>query len=96
MRVDLSAEALAQVEDIDGWWRQSRPAAPDLFLQELEQALADLGSMPSLGTPYGPGESSVRRVLLRRSHYHVYFVRQGHRIAVVAVWSCFRGRGPDL
>ena len=96
MKVDLSEEADDQVDEIDIWWREHRLAAPDLFTNKLEQALADLGTMPSLGTIYDVGEQTVRRLLLRRSHYHLYFVHEPDRIYVVAVWSAFRGRGPKL
>ena len=96
MKVELSREADAQVAAIDAWWREHRLAAPELFTNELEQALADLAAMPSLGTIYEIGDPGVRRLLLRRSHYHLYFLRERDRIYVVAVWSAFRGRGPKL
>jgi hypothetical protein len=38
----------------------------------------------------------VRRLLLKRSHYHLYFVEQADRVFVVAVWSTYRGPGPRL
>lgn len=96
MNVELSQEAERQVEAIDAWWRAQRLAAPDLFTRELEQAFSDLEDMPSLGTIYQAGAKTVRRLLLRRSHYHLYFVEEPERIYVVAVWSAFRGRGPKL
>jgi hypothetical protein len=36
VRVELSEEADAQVDEIDIWWRENRLAAPDLFTDELE------------------------------------------------------------
>lgn len=96
MRVELSDEASAQTEKIDAWWRRNRLAAPDLFMDEVDRALAELGAMPSLGTVYRPGSVGVRRLLLRRTHYYLYFIEEPDRIYVVAVWSCFRGRGPKL
>ncbi len=92
----LSGEAEGQIEKIDAWWRANRLAAPDLFTSELEQGLADLGASPSLGTIYDAGAQTVRRLLLPRSHDHLYFVHEPERIYVVAVWSAFRGRGPKL
>ena len=96
MNVELSEEAEGQVDEIDAWWRANRLAASDLFAGELEQALADLGALPSLGTIYEVGTQTVRRLLLYRSHYHLYFVHEPDRIYVVAVWSALRGRGPKL
>jgi plasmid stabilization system protein ParE len=96
VRVEFSAEADAQVAEIDTWWRTNRLAAPNLFIDELAHALVDLGQMPSMGTAYEAGAVSARRVLLRRTHYHVYVVEERDHLVVVAVWSCFRGRAPQL
>lgn len=96
MRVELSDEAYEQVREIDAWWRENRHAAPDLFANELEQALLTLEQKPMLGTRYEAGVKEVRRLLLRRTHFHVYFIEREERLYVVAVWSAFRGRGPTL
>jgi plasmid stabilization system protein ParE len=96
LRVELSDEAHAQVRDIDEWWRQNRLSAPDLFTAELTDALMRLERIASLGSPYEAGSRRVRRLLLRRTHYHLYFVEEPDRRFVVAVWSAFRGRRPKL
>jgi plasmid stabilization system protein ParE len=95
VKVELSDEAKAAVSRVDAWWRQNRPAAPDLFLDELEQALGTLAQVPALGAHYDP-KPGVRRLLLKRTHYHLYFTEQADRVLVVAVWSTYRGRGPKL
>jgi plasmid stabilization system protein ParE len=95
VKVELSDEARAEVARIDAWWRQNRPAAPDLFVDELEQALLALRDAPAIGTHYEP-KPGVRRLLLKRTHYHLYVVDQADHIVVVAVWSTYRGRGPKL
>jgi plasmid stabilization system protein ParE len=96
VRVELSDEAHAQVKEIDAWWRANRLAAPDLFTTELGNALTMLERTPTLGSPYEAGTKRVRRLLLRRTHYHLYFVEEDDRLFVVAVWSAFRGRAPKL
>ena len=60
---------------------------------ELSDALEQT---PTLGCKYNFDRKTARRLLLRRTHYHVYFVPEGDHIVVVAVWSAFRGRGPKL
>lgn len=95
MKVELSDEARAEVERADAWWRENRPAAPDLFANELDQALIALEGAPGIGVRYEP-KPSVRRLLLQRTSYHLYFVAQADRVYVVAVWSAYRGRGPEL
>ncbi len=95
MKVELSAKARAQVREIDAWWRENRQAAPDLFTDELDRALFALEETPALGVRYAP-RPSVRRLLLKRSGYHVYAQEEPERVFVVAVWSVFRRRGPRL
>jgi hypothetical protein len=94
LKVELSSEAHGQVRQIDAWWRENRRGAPDLFAEEIDRALRDLGGSPTLGVCYQA--KSVMRLLLRRTHHHVYFIREPERVFVVAVWSVFRGRGPTL
>lgn len=35
MRVVVSADALADIEASDSWWRANRPTAPDLVRSEV-------------------------------------------------------------
>lgn len=95
MKVELSGEARAEVERADAWWRENRPAAPDLFANELDQALIALEGAPGLGLRYEP-KPGIRRLLLQRTSHHLYFLVQADRVYVVAVWSAYRGRGPAL
>ncbi len=95
MKVELSAEAQAQVDHIDAWWRENRRAAPNLFAEELEQALRTLAETPAVAVRYAP-KPSVRRLLLGRTHHHLYVIEEAGRVYVVAVWSAYRGRGPRL
>jgi plasmid stabilization system protein ParE len=95
VKVELSAEAQAQIDRIDAWWRKNRQAAPNLFAEELEEALHILAETPALALRYGP-RPSVRRLLLKRTHHHLYIVEELARVYVVAVWSAYRRRGPRL
>jgi hypothetical protein len=49
VKVELSAEAEAQVLHIDAWWRRERRASPDLFETELDATFERLGRSPKLG-----------------------------------------------
>jgi plasmid stabilization system protein ParE len=92
-----SPEADEDIRRIDSWWREQRPAAPDLFVNELSEAFALLAETPEIGHRYArPGIPGVRRLLLRATRYHVYYVFDGNIAAVLSVWSAVRGRGPRL
>jgi plasmid stabilization system protein ParE len=95
VKVAVSAEAHAQIDRIDAWWRENRTAAPDLFAQELEAALRTLAETPAVAVRYA-AKPHVRRLLLRRTHHHLYVIEEAASVFVVAVWSAYRGRGPRL
>lgn len=92
--VDACAED--DIDRVDAWWQQNA-GAPDLFRNELAHMFALLASTPQMGVPYRrrriPG---LRRVLLRSTRYHVYYVFDGSRVIVLSVWSAVRRRGPRL
>jgi len=95
--VILSPRAKGQIEAIDRWWREHRPAAPRLFRQEIAAAFALVAIAPRCGRPYQASPvPRVRRVLLRATRYHVYYVVRATEIEVLAVWSAVRGTGPEL
>jgi len=95
--VRITPEADAQISEIDEWWRNNRPAAPDLFLNELAVSFDVIGHGPNIGRPYRLSPvSDTRRVLLAKCRYHVYYVPQVDDIRVLAVWHARRGVGPPL
>jgi plasmid stabilization system protein ParE len=95
----VTPETEAQVEQAAAWWRENRPAAPDLFSQELAGAFDLLARAPQVGRRYLrrsiPG---LRRLLLPSTRYHVYYVHAAgsDTCVILAVWSAVRGRGPRL
>ena len=93
--VALTERASAQVDAVDDWWRANRSSAPELFAQELADALDLLSVMPQAGRRYErSGVSGVRRLVLRATRHHVYYRVDPEQITVLAVWSAVRGRGP--
>jgi plasmid stabilization system protein ParE len=53
--------------------------------------------MPRLGRRIAhPEVVFLRRILMRASRYHVYYVTDGEIVMILAVWSAVRGSGPDL
>jgi plasmid stabilization system protein ParE len=93
----VAPEAEAQIEAIDTWWRENRPASPELFEQELSQAFSTLEVAPEAGHRYShPEVKGVRRVLLRSTRNHVYYVDTGDIVVILAVWGAVKKSGPDL
>lgn len=65
----------------------------------MKEAVAQLRTQPATGTIYRTrrGET-LRRLLLPRTEYHLYYVlaETDPIVVVVAVWSARRGRQPRL
>ncbi len=95
--VRTSPEADAQIREIDSWWRRNRPAAPDLFLNELSDSFQLIAGAPQIGRLYRQSPvPHVRRLLLKKTRYHVYYVIVAGEVRVLAVWHAQRGVGPPL
>jgi hypothetical protein len=98
MKLRVMARAAEQVRAVDAWWRDHRSDTAE-FINEFAHALDLLKASPELGAAYGPKAAfGVRRLLLPASQHYLYYVhnRERHTIRVLAVWSCYRGRGPGL
>jgi plasmid stabilization system protein ParE len=97
LTVVFQRRAAREIEAVDEWWRANRMASPDLFVSELDAMVSAVALMPTLGAPAKAERASgVRRVLLRRTRYHVYYRVRGEVLEVLAVWHAARGVGPGL
>lgn len=68
LTIAFTPRATKQTRRALAWWRENRPAAPDLFEQELRNVLALVAAAPSLGAVARDQRvKDVRRVLLRRT-----------------------------
>ena len=98
MTLRLTPRALAEAKRIKAWWRRNRPAAPELFDQELAAALDRIAQAPGLGRLYEEGDLDVpvRRVLLPKTLNHVYYTEDGQGVVVLSVWGALHEGGPKL
>jgi hypothetical protein len=97
VKVDFSDRALREMQRIDASWRK-RASSPDVFLDELERTIELIETTGLLGAIYDvKAKHPVRRLLMKKSEYHVYLVRKSDDlIVVVSIWSARRKRGPKL
>jgi plasmid stabilization system protein ParE len=95
--IQTTPEADAQIIKIDDWWRRNRFAAPDLFLDELTASFDIIRHTPQIGRLYRQSPvPGTRRILLKGTRYHVYYVPRADEVRVLAVWHAQRGVGPPL
>jgi plasmid stabilization system protein ParE len=68
-----------------------------LFADELAAAFDIIARTPNIGRSYQhPAVRGTRRILLRQTRYHVYYVASAEAVIVLAVWHARRGVGPPL
>jgi len=97
LAVVFQRRATRDAEEIDAWWRKNRPTAKSLFADELNRVLAAVSLMPSLGAPARSERvRDVRRVVLRKTRYFVYYRVRGGALEVLAIWHAARGEDPRL
>ena len=95
--VRTTPEADAQIREIDDWWRSNRRSSVDLFLDELSASFDVIGGAPRIGRLYRQSPvAGARRLLLKQTRYHVYYVPLAAEVRVLAVWHAQRGVGPPL
>ncbi len=97
MNYRFAGRARLEIERHDTWWRDNRPAAPSLFLQELIAAVEHVVNHPQLGKIYQDAKhAGVRYVILPRTQRKLYYVVRNDEVVFVAVWGGRRKRGPKL
>ena len=97
--VRVGATAARAIREASDWWRANRPKAPNAFREELERAFELIARQPTIGAPTrNVRMQGVRRILLGRVRYHVYYRVAGppDRIEVLALWHTSRSSGPPV
>ena len=87
-RVRFTATAQEQVRREKAWWLANRDH-PDVFTEELEQAIQTIATLPGAGTLYPQSPvPGVRRVCLRRVAVHLYYTFDDASVIVRALGVC--------
>jgi plasmid stabilization system protein ParE len=94
--VSFTLTAQQHVAHEKAWWLANRDH-PEVFAEELEQALKILAMLPGAGTVYASSPvPGVRRVYLRRVALHLYYTFDDDVVIIRALWGARRERGPQL
>lgn len=97
LRIRISPQALAQIEEAADWWAKNRPAAPGAIRQDITEILAVLVLQPGIGMPTRRGRvKGLRRVTLDRVRYYLYYRVADGALEVLALWHTSRGRPPRI
>ena len=82
MRLIVRPEAEADIGNAYAWYEIQRPGLGQRFLDELSRCLDQVQSAPKR---FQPVRDEVRRALVRRFPYGVFFVADERQVSVVAV-----------
>lgn len=97
LRVKVSARAELQIRKAAEWWAENRQAAPGAVRTDIGEALTLLAQQPGLGTLYeGARTKGVRRLLVGRIRYFIYYRATPEAVEVLTVWHESRGKQPAL
>ncbi|MBI4755039.1 MAG: type II toxin-antitoxin system RelE/ParE family toxin [Betaproteobacteria bacterium] len=97
LRVKVSARAASQIRQAAEWWAENRPAAPGAVRSDIGEALALLAEQPGIGSSCeGTRISGVRRLLVGRVGYFIYYRPTPDALEVLAVWHASRSKRPTL
>jgi plasmid stabilization system protein ParE len=99
LQLRISPRAATQIRVATKWWSENRPKAPEAFEEELTRGFALAREFPSSGesVPYAM-LSGVRRILLGRIRYHLYYSvsHESGAVEILALWHTSRGSSPKL
>jgi plasmid stabilization system protein ParE len=97
LRIRISPQVLAQIEEAADWWAKHRPAAPGAIRQDIAEVLSVLVLQPGVGIPTRRRRiKGLRRVTLDRVSYYLYYRVTDGTLEVLAFWHTSRGRLPRI
>lgn len=97
LRVEITDNARAQISTAADWWAKHRPSAQDAVRDDLDRILQLLRVQPAIGTIARRATlSGVRRVILSRVRYYLYYRVADDALQVLAFWHTSRGSEPPL
>jgi plasmid stabilization system protein ParE len=98
-RLRVSRRAGRQIRAAAAWWQDHRDKAPRAFTEDLDDAIRFVAEVPLAGQPVRHSRlASVRRVLLTRTRYQVYYSidERAGTVEILALWHTSRGESPSL
>ena len=97
LKLRVSPRALNQIEEAAQWWAGNRPAAPNAIHHDVAEMLTVLWAQPGIGAPARrSGAKGVRRVILPRVRYYIYYRVSETFVDVLAFWHTTWGRQPNV
>jgi plasmid stabilization system protein ParE len=95
-RLIVSPRARRQLDRALTWWVKNRDKAPEAFDEDVEETFELIVHHAGIGQPVRARKGMIRRVLMPRVRYYVYYrLTERDELVVLAVWHASR-RPPRL
>jgi plasmid stabilization system protein ParE len=89
--IELTQLAERQLIAAQAWWRRNRDKAPGAFDADMQSALLHLSENLSISTAYRHAcRPNIRRYLIERIRYYIYFRVVEDKIQVLRIWHASR------
>lgn len=92
----ITPRAQRQIDAAENWWIRNRDKNPDAFEDDLARAAEKLTTNPAMGGPVRARRRGIRRLLLPRTQYYLYYRVEEEIIRVLSLWHASRGSEPRL
>ena len=92
-RIRVAGRASAQIRRAAEWWLANRTKASSAFAEEIERGFELIRMIPGAGERVvHPRLPELRRLLLGRVRYHLYYVvsKEDEAIEILALWHTSR------
>ncbi|HVR41566.1 MAG TPA: type II toxin-antitoxin system RelE/ParE family toxin [Thermoanaerobaculia bacterium] len=96
-RVRVDHRAWRELDIAERWWRKHRNKAPDALVASFDEALDLIREQPAIGKPVRNARlPGLRRILLSRVHYHLYYRLVDDVVIILSLWHASRRSAPRL
>ena len=87
----ISERARREIAEAQGWWLDHRDKAPEALEEELRAAFELLLETPQIGLRVPTRKRKfMRRILLARTGYYLYYLNTSPGIEILALWHSSR------
>jgi len=96
-RLRVTPLAEQQIREAADWWWRHRRGGYALFGEQLQRGFELATTQPNAGIrARDVALDGVRRLLLSRIRYHLYYTVEGEVVEVLALWHASRGTPPPI
>lgn len=90
MSVVIRPVALAELEEARAWYDEHRPGLGDEFARAADESIRHVGAAPTM---FPSVHGSIRRLLMRRFPYGIFYRSSGAEVVVLGVLHLRRDPG---